>query len=123
MQKQPLVEGRALCWSALVDHRGKCPFADFVRACQPAEKEKLLTAVQRVADLGLPTSEGDVKAIKGVEQLFRLRVGPFRILYFPEGPDARELVITHVIRKRGDLIPRIEIERAVGMRTRFREDG
>lgn len=41
--------------------------------------KKIITAINR-----LPDREGDIKKIRGIENLYRLRVDDYRVLFSPE---------------------------------------
>lgn len=50
---------------------------DFVRALPPVPRSKLRSALR-----GLERERGDIKALEGpLENYFRLRVGPYRIIF------------------------------------------
>lgn len=67
----------------------------FLQKQQQAQRERLLRAIQ-----GLPDN-GDIKPMSGHENLYRLRVGTFRVLYTIIG----DLLIVRVLNigNRGDV--------------------
>lgn len=71
------------------------PALKFLQKQPQAQRERLLRAIQ-----GLPEF-GDIKPLGGYENLYRLRVGPFRVLYTIIG----DLLIVRVldIGNRGDV--------------------
>lgn len=71
------------------------PAQKFILKQQPENRKRLLTAIA-----GLPF-EGDRKQMKGYKDLFRLRVGDFRVIYSVEN----EKLIIRVINigNRGDI--------------------
>lgn len=71
------------------------PALKFLQKQPQAQRERLLRAIQ-----GLPDS-GDIKPLGGHENLYRLRVGTFRVLYTIIG----DLLIVRVldIGNRGDV--------------------
>lgn len=71
------------------------PALKFLQKQPQAQKERLLRAIQ-----GLP-SIGDIKPMSGHENLYRLRVGSYRVIYTIEG----DLLIVRVltIGNRGDV--------------------
>lgn len=71
------------------------PALKFLQKQPQAQKERLLRAIQ-----GLP-SIGDIKPLSGHENLYRLRVGSYRVIYTIEG----DLLIVRVltIGSRGDV--------------------
>ena len=71
------------------------PALKFLQKQPQAQKERLLRAIQ-----GLP-SVGDIKPMSGHENLYRLRVGSYRVIYTIEG----NLLIVRVltIGNRGDV--------------------
>ena len=71
------------------------PALKFLQKQPQAQRERLLKAIQ-----GLPET-GDVKPLSGYENLYRLRLGSFRVLYTIIG----DLLIVRVldIGNRGDV--------------------
>ena len=71
------------------------PALKFLQKQPKAQQERLLRAIQ-----GLPDA-GDIRPMSGHENLYRLRVGSYRVLYSVDG----ELLIVHVltIGNRGDV--------------------
>lgn len=71
------------------------PAMKFLQKQQQAQRERLLRAIQ-----GLPDN-GDIKPMSGHENLYRLRVGTFRVLYTIIG----DLLIVRVLNigNRGDV--------------------
>ena len=71
------------------------PAMKFLQKQPQAQRERLLRAIQ-----GLPNN-GDIKPMSGHENLYRLRVGAFRVLY----TIIRDLLIVRVlsIGNRGDV--------------------
>lgn len=71
------------------------PAMKFLQKQPQAQRERLLRAIQ-----GLPNN-GDIKAMSGHENLYRLRVGSYRVIYTIEG----DLLIVRVltIGNRGDV--------------------
>lgn len=71
------------------------PAVKFLQKQPQAQRERLLRAIQ-----GLPDS-GDIKPMSGHSNLFRLRVGSYRVIYTIEG----NLLIVRVltIGNRGDV--------------------
>lgn len=71
------------------------PAMKFLRKQPQAQRERLLRAIQ-----GLPDN-GDIKPMSGHENLYRLRVGSYRVIYTIEG----DLLIVRVltIGNRGDV--------------------
>lgn len=51
------------------------PAMKFLQKQQQAQRERLLRAIQGLRD------SGDIKPMSGHENLYRLRVGTFRVLY------------------------------------------
>ena len=41
--------------------------------------EQIITSINK-----LPDNEGDIKKMKGIDNLYRLRVGDYRVLFSPE---------------------------------------
>ena len=66
----------------------------FLKKQPPKQQQRLMTAIQR-----LPA--GDVKALKGVDEFYRLRVGSYRIIFVMDF-ELDEIVI-RVIENRGDV--------------------
>ncbi len=71
------------------------PAIKFLQKQPQAQRERLLKAIQ-----GLPDN-GDIKPMSGHENLYRLRVGSYRVIYTIEG----DLLIVRVltIGNRGDV--------------------
>ena len=71
------------------------PAMKFLQKQPQAQRERLLRAIQ-----GLPDN-GDIKPMSGHENLYRLRVGTYRVIYAIEG----DLLIVRVltIGNRGDV--------------------
>jgi len=71
------------------------PAMKFLQKQPQAQRERLLRAIQ-----GLPDN-GDIKPMSGHENLYRLRVGSYRVIYTIEG----DLLIVRVltIGNRGDV--------------------
>ena len=71
------------------------PAMKFLQKQPQAQRERLLRAIK-----GLPDN-GDIKPMSGHENLYRLRVGSFRVIYTIEG----DLLIVRVltIGNRGDV--------------------
>ena len=71
------------------------PAMKFLQKQPQAQRERLLRAIQ-----GLPDN-GDIKPMSGHENLYRLRVGSYRVIYTIEG----DLIIVRVltIGNRGDV--------------------
>ena len=71
------------------------PAMKFLQKQPQAQRERLLRAIQ-----GLPDN-GDIKPMSGHENLYRLRVGSYRVIYTIEG----DLLIIRVltIGNRGDV--------------------
>ncbi len=71
------------------------PAMKFLQKQPQAQRERLLRAIQ-----GLPDA-GDIKPMSGHENLYRLRVGSYRVIYTIEG----DLLIVRVltIGNRGDV--------------------
>lgn len=71
------------------------PAMKFLQKQPQAQKERLLRAIQGLPDIG------DIKPMSGHENLYRLRVGSYRVLYTIEG----DLLIIRVltIGNRGDV--------------------
>lgn len=71
------------------------PAMKFLQKQPPAQRERLLRAIQ-----GLP-GKGDIKPMSGYENLYRLRVGTYRVIYTLEN----DLLIVRVLTagNRGDV--------------------
>ena len=71
------------------------PAMKFLQKQPQAQRERLLKAIQRLPD------DGDIKPMSGHENLYRLRVGSYRVIYTIEG----DLLIVRVltIGNRGDV--------------------
>ena len=71
------------------------PAFKFLQKQPQAQRERLLRAIQELPDIG------DIKPMSGHENLYRLRVGTFRVLYTIIG----DLLIVRVlsIGNRGDV--------------------
>lgn len=71
------------------------PAMKFLQKQPQAQRERILRAIQ-----GLPAN-GDIKPMSGHENLYRLRVGTYRVIYTIEG----DLLIVRVltIGNRGDV--------------------
>ena len=71
------------------------PAMKFVQKQPQAQRERLLRAIQGLPDIG------DIKPMSGHENLYRLRVGSYRVIYTIEG----DLLIVRVltIGNRGDV--------------------
>ena len=71
------------------------PALKFLQKQPKAQQERILKAIQ-----GLPET-GDIKPMGGHENLYRLRVGPYRVLYTVED----DLLIVRVLTvgNRGDV--------------------
>ena len=46
----------------------------FIKSQQPKQQERLLKAIYKLPD-------GDVKALSGFKEVYRLRVGDYRVIY------------------------------------------
>lgn len=57
------------------EHKIKKKAIKFIRKQQPSQQKRILEAIY-----ALPLT-GDVKKMKGEDQLYRLRVGDFRVLF------------------------------------------
>ena len=53
----------------------KKPAKKFIDGLPGNERQRIVTAIERLPDAG------DITPLKGHEGLFRLRVGPYRIIY------------------------------------------
>lgn len=71
------------------------PALKFLQKQPQAQRERLLRAIQ-----GLPEN-GDIKPMSGYEDLYRLRVGTYRVLYSIE--DALLIVRVLTAGNRGDV--------------------
>ena len=71
------------------------PAQKFILKQQPENRKRLLTAIGRLPD------EGDRKQMKGYKDLFRLRVGDYRVIYSVENEELIVRVIT--VGNRGDV--------------------
>lgn len=71
------------------------PALKFLQKQTPAQRERLLKAIYALPDVG------DIKPMTARENLYRLRVGTFRVIYTIEG----DLLIVRVltIGNRGDV--------------------
>lgn len=71
------------------------PALKFLQKQPPAQRERLLRAIQ-----GLP-GEGDIKPMAGFKDLYRLRVGTYRVIYTVEN----DVLIVRVLNagNRGDV--------------------
>jgi len=71
------------------------PAMKFLQKQPQAQRERLLRAIQSLPD------NGDIKPMSGHENLYRLRVGSYRVIYTIEG----DLLIVRVltIGNRGDV--------------------
>ncbi len=71
------------------------PALKFLQKQPQAQKERILKAIQGLPDVG------DIKPMSGYENLYRLRVGSYRVIYTIEG----DLLIVRVltIGNRGDV--------------------
>ena len=47
----------------------------FIKAQQPKQQQRILNAISKLPD------EGDIKALSGQHNVYRLRVGDYRIIY------------------------------------------
>ena len=54
----------------------KKPAKKFIDGLPMNERRRIVEAIERLPD------SGDVKRVQGHDDLFRLRVGPYRVLYF-----------------------------------------
>lgn len=71
------------------------PALKFLQKQPPAQQERLLRAIYKLPD------SGDIKALAGRENLYRLRVGSYRVLYTIERNILTVRVLT--IGNRGDV--------------------
>lgn len=71
------------------------PAMKFLQKQPPAQRERLLRAIQGLPDVG------DIKPLSGHENLYRLRVGTYRVIYSIEGVLLIIRVLT--IGNRGDV--------------------
>lgn len=71
------------------------PAMKFLQKQPQAQRERLLRAIQSLPD------NGDIKPMSGHENLYRLRIGSYRVIYTIEG----DLLIVRVltIGNRGDV--------------------
>ena len=71
------------------------PALKFLQKQPKAQQERILRAIQGLPDIG------DIKPMSGHENLYRLRVGSYRVIYTVEG----DLLIVRVltIGNRGDV--------------------
>lgn len=71
------------------------PALKFLQKQSPEQRERLLKAIYKLPD------QGDIKPMSGHENLYRLRVGTYRVLYTIEGQILTIRVLT--IGNRGDV--------------------
>lgn len=71
------------------------PAMKFLQKQPQAQKERILRAIQGLPDIG------DIKPMSGHENLYRLRVGSYRVIYTIEGGLLIIRVLT--IGNRGDV--------------------
>lgn len=62
----------------------KKPAKKFIDGLPMNERRRIVDAIERLPD------NGDIKRLRGHDDLFRLRIGPYRVLYTVDGG---ELVI------------------------------
>lgn len=71
------------------------PALKFLQKQSPDQRERLLKAIYKLPELG------DIKPLSGYENLFRLRVGTFRVIYTIQNNILTVRVLT--IGNRGDV--------------------
>lgn len=71
------------------------PAMKFLQKQPPSQQARLLKAIQALPD------SGDIKAMSGHENLYRLRVGSYRVIYTIE----HEIITVHILNigNRGDV--------------------
>jgi len=49
----------------------------YLKRLHKPKRDQIITAIQRIPD-------GDIKKMRGIDNLYRLRVGDYRVLFTPE---------------------------------------
>ena len=116
MRSRLLYGGSAFDLYAVVDPRGECPALQFIwdlSETDPREFTKLLTLIELVRYHGLPKNPEKHKKLG--QNLYELKSGHYRLLYFTDGTP-RRLILTHGFFKRTRKTPRRQIARAERLR-------
>ena len=108
---------------ALVNEKDENFATDFIldlMESNESEFEKLISAIDRIRDHGVPINEQKFKKLE--PGLFEIKSGPTRLLCFFDGNDQSgntRLVITHGFWKKTNRTPMSEIEHARTMREQY----
>ena len=117
-----LLEGRGQPYKVFVLLRdGRCETADFMASLAKQDRARIAALVQRCAaspqgPLGIRSDE-KVKRLN--DDIWELKAGLVRILFFLDGPG--RMVLTNGFKKKQRKTPRGEIERAQRLRSMYRE--
>jgi len=93
-------------------------YLQFLRGLQDADRKRVLEAVNRVAEHGPPRNLTKCRDIEGEPNLFELKEGQCRVLWFYSRRRG-VIVFTHGFYKKGQRTPPREIKRAVQLKEAY----
>lgn len=103
------------------DSRGRSEVEEWLTSGKLDDAE--LLKIQRYLDLletkGTLLSKNILKKFKGYENLYELRPGQYRIIFFIE--DGKVVILLNYFKKKSDETPKREIIRAINMKNDYLE--
>lgn len=66
----------------------------YLKKLHKPKREKIISAIEKI-----PDGSGDIKKMQGIENLYRLRVNDYRVLFTPE----YDILLVIKIGSRGDI--------------------
>jgi phage-related protein len=119
MPDRPIIiyNGSLFAVEGAISANGECESKDFLDALGETERAKILKIIKRLANFGVVQNREQFKKVEG--EIWEFKEFQRRILmyYLPN----RRIVLTHGFIKKGDRIPRSEIERANTIRHEYNQ--